>query len=176
MSSSVNNAEDVRGTVEEEIQSHGSQPKPFPFSLLKSIFFFKRSEKDKARSNASFICKHWSPSSFTVLAHVYVSLSIVSYTGWKEKRCHRKWKYTEGFAIVRCYLIGIKFHLHCFISLNVNLMFFSKIIFFFFFKPVQLHNDRTVYSKQKMCAYSDSSFLLTTQVWRLLQFHFSLDS
>lgn len=50
----------------------------------------------------------------------------------REKRCHHKWKYTEGFAIVRCYLIGIGFRLRCFLSrLNVNLSFFFSKIFFF---------------------------------------------
>lgn len=88
----------------------------FPFHCW-NPFFFQRSEKDKDRSNASFICKRWSPSSFTVRARAYVCSSIVLHGLEREKkRCHCKWKYTEGFGIVRCYLIGIMFHLCCFIS------------------------------------------------------------
>lgn len=102
----------------------------FPFHCWNPFFFFSK-KWERQRQELRFLHLQ-ALISFLIYStdHNCVYPLCVLHGLEGKKRCHHKWKYTEGFAIVRCYLIGIGFRLRCVLSrLNVNLSVF------FFFSP-----------------------------------------
>lgn len=165
MSSSVNNAEDVKGN------SWGRNPIPWILAIAVSLFiveihfFFKEVRKTKTGvALPSFASADLLPH-LQYWAYMCVFIHCVSYTVWMEKRCHHKWKYMEGFVIVRCYLIGIMFHLCCafYLFLMWSFLLFSKIISFFnliscAMREKCMQSRKCVHSSQTLTAPSLNRF------------------